>query len=85
MKISFNTFLLPDTSGNKSTTVTAFVLGFLVCLAKLAVSGMTIKGFTLAQFSGTDFAAAVGSLGAIYALRRNNTDNNSSDTTPPSA
>lgn len=84
MKISFNTFLLPDTAGNKSVTVTAFVLGFLVCLAKLVFSGMTIQGFTLAQFSGTDFAAAVGSLGAIYALRRNNTDNNSTPT-PPSA
>lgn len=76
MKISFNTFLLPDTGGNKSVTVTAFVVGFLVCLGKLAFSGMTIKGINLAQFSGMDFAAAVGALGAVYALRRNNTDNN---------
>lgn len=63
--------LLKDSSGKKSATMTAFVYGFLVVNAKLIGSGLTLGGLTLAPFSGGEYAAAIGALGAIYVLRRN--------------
>jgi hypothetical protein len=63
-------FLLKDSSGKKSTTMTAFVLGFIVVNAKLLLSGMTLGGLELAPFTGVEYAAAVSALGAIYVLRR---------------
>lgn len=66
-----NKFLLKDSSGKKSATMTAFVVGFVVVNAKLVLSGMTIGGLELAPFTGTEYAAAVSALGAIYVLRRN--------------
>ena len=67
---SFDKMLLTDTSGKKSATLTAFVSGFLVVNAKLLLSGVTVGGFVLSPFSGTEYAAAVAALGAIYVLRR---------------
>lgn len=55
----------------KSVTLTLFVVGFIVALAKLAVSGLSVGSFAVESFSGTDFAAVVGALGATYALRKN--------------
>ena len=66
----FNKLLLTDTSGSKSATLTAFVLGFIVVNAKLIFSGMTIGGLELAAFTGGEYAAALASLGAVYVLRR---------------
>lgn len=54
----------------KSVTLTFFTLGFIVALLKLLGSGVEIKGFKIEPFSGTDFAATVGALGGVYALRR---------------
>ena len=54
-----------------SVTLTAFATGFLIAVLKLAVSGVAVAGFTAEQFSGGDFAAVVGALGAIYTMRRN--------------
>ena len=65
-------FLLKDSSGKKSITVTAFVIGFVVATAKFAASELIIKGFTFPAFSGGDYAAACAALGAIYVLRRAN-------------
>lgn len=62
--------LLKDSNGHKSTTVTAFVLGFIVVNLKLLVSGLTLAGYEMSAFSGGDYAAAVGALGAIYVMRR---------------
>lgn len=76
--MKFESFLLRDTAGNKSTTVTAFVIGFIVVNLKLLLSGMTIGGFTVTPFSGVEYAAAVGALGAVYVLRRN-TDKDKKD------
>lgn len=73
MKINFNSFLLTDTSGKKSATLTAFVLGFIVVNLKLLFSGMTVKGIELAAFTGGEYAASLGALGAIYVLRRSTT------------
>lgn len=70
----FEKFLLKDTSGKKSITMTAFVIGFVVVNAKLIASGLTISGLTLAPFSGSEYAVAVAALGAIYVLRRAGTE-----------
>ena len=57
-------------SGEASVTLTFFSLGFVVCLAKLVLSGFSIGSVNFSLFSGVDFAAAVGALGAVYAMRR---------------
>ena len=66
----FEKFLLKDTSGKKSTTLTVFILGAVIVHLKLLFSGITIGGLTLSDFSGVDFAAAMGALGGIYVMRR---------------
>ena len=63
-------FLLSDSSGKKSTTVTIFIIGSIVCIAKLAVSGLTIGSITLPEFSGAEFGMALAALGGVYVLRR---------------
>jgi len=63
-------YLKDPGSGRDSVTLTAFIVGFVVCLGKLALSGMVIHGFNCGDFSGVDFAAAVGALGAIYGYRK---------------
>jgi len=67
-------YLKDPKSGKDSVTLTAFIVGFAVCLAKLALSGMVIGGIEFSVFSGLDFSLAVGSLGAIYGYRKT-TDN----------
>lgn len=61
---------LPDSDGKPSITATAFIVGFLVCTTKLLISGITVLGFSMSAFSGSDYATAVGALGAVYVLRR---------------
>lgn len=53
-----------------SVTLTAFSIGFLVSVFKLLFSGVSIGTLTLSPFTGVDFGAAVGALGAIYWARR---------------
>jgi hypothetical protein len=65
-----NKFLIKNSDGKKSVTMTAFVLGFIVVNLKLIFSGATIGGLVLAPFSGVEYAASVTALGAIYVLRR---------------
>ena len=67
--------LFNDSSGNPSLTTTAFVLGFVVAVLKLLISGLTIGSFKMDTFTGVDFAAVVGALGTVYAMRRNNSEN----------
>lgn len=57
-----------------SVTLTAFVLGFGIATFKLLLSGITLSGVKLDAFTGVDFAAAMGALGAIYAMRRSKDD-----------
>ena len=64
-------FLIKDSSGKKSVTMTAFVLGFVVVNAKLLLSGLSVGALTFGLFSGTEYGIAVSALGAIYILRRN--------------
>ncbi len=70
-------YLRDPSSGKPSVTLSMFVLGMMVAILKLLVSGLTIKGFKMDQFNGVDFAAVAAALGGIYTLRRrsNNTDN----------
>jgi len=53
-----------------SVTLTLLVVGFAVCLAKMCFSGLELGALHLSAFGGGDFAASVGSLGALYAARR---------------
>ena len=57
-------------SGKRETTRKMFIVGFTVCLLKLLLSGVNTGTIHLGEFSGTDFAAAVGALGLIYSARR---------------
>ena len=68
--MNINKFLIKDSTGKPSVTMTAFVLGFIVVNTKLLLSGSTVFGFTVGDFTGVDYAAAFGGLGAIYVLRR---------------
>jgi hypothetical protein len=74
--MDLNKLMIKDSSGKKSATMTAFVLGFITVNIKLLLSGLTIAGYSMSAFSGTEYAAAVGALGAIYVLRRNVNNNN---------
>lgn len=74
--MNLTSFLVTDSDGKKSLTATAFILGFAVCNLKLVFSGMEFGDFTLSPFSGTEYAAAVAALGAIYVLRRSNNQSN---------
>lgn len=54
-----------------SVTLTAFVSGFTVAVFKLLMSGVQITAtYKFPEFNGVDFAAVVGALGAVYAMRR---------------
>ena len=74
----FEKFLLKDTSGKKSTTLTAFVIGFVTVNLKLLVSGVTLIGYQMSPFTGSDYGIALGALGAIYVLRRSTDPQNQS-------
>lgn len=64
-------FLTKDKDGTPSITRVAFFSGFMVVNAKLLISGLTISGLKMAAFSGTEYGVAIGALGSIYILRRN--------------
>lgn len=61
-------FLKDSSTGTPSTTRTVFFVGCCICLFKLLISGITIWGLGLGNFTGGDFALAIGALGGIYAL-----------------
>jgi hypothetical protein len=63
-------FIKDPKTGLPSVTLTTYVVGFAVCVVKLLLSGMVAGEFQFGAFGGTDFAAAVGALGAIYAARK---------------
>jgi hypothetical protein len=69
--MNLNKILIKDSSGKPSATMTAFVTGFLVVNAKLLLSGITLAGYTMAAFTGGEYAAALSALGGIYVMRRN--------------
>ena len=64
--------MLTDSTGKKSATLTAFVIGFLIVNIRLLFSGVSIGKFTIGQFTGSEYALAVGALSAMYVMRRHN-------------
>lgn len=62
--------LIKDTSGKKSLTATAFLIGFLLVNAKLILAGTSIGSVVISPFSGGEYAAAIAALGGVYVLRR---------------
>lgn len=64
-------FWLKDPKTNEySVTVTLLTITFVIALIKVLISGVTISGFKMNNFGGTDFAAMVGAVGAIYGWRK---------------
>ena len=68
--MNLNKILIKDSDGKPSVTMTAFVTGFIVVNLKLLASGLTIAGYDMSPFTGVDYSAAIGALGAIYVMRR---------------
>ena len=64
-------------------TLTLLVYGFAVCIAKLALSGTDVCGVRFGDFSGADFALAVGAVGAIYWGRRHTEKGTAPQDGPP--
>jgi hypothetical protein len=64
-------YLKDPKTGEESVTLTVFVTGVLVSTLKLLTSGLSIGTVVLQPFTGVDYAAAIGALGAIYVMRRN--------------
>ena len=71
--------LMKDSSGKKSVTMTAFVIGFIVCNIKLLFAGLTVGDFSLAAFTGSEYGIAIAALGSIYVLRRRNNNDSEKD------
>ena len=63
-------FIKDPKTKQPSVTVTAFCVGFTVATLKLLISGLAVEGLKLESFGGSDFAAVIGALGAVYALRK---------------
>ena len=63
-------------TGKRSVTLTVFITTFLVCVTRLALSGVSFGSVVMPLFGGADFAACVGAAGAIY-FGRKHTDANS--------
>lgn len=68
--MSFNSFLIKDSSGEKSVTMTAFVFGFIIVNLKLILSGVTIGGYSMSVFTGSEYALCLSALSGTYILRR---------------
>lgn len=66
----FHKLLLTDTSGKKSSTLTAFFVGFIIVNLKLILSGTTFGDYSMSEFDGGDYSMSLAALGGIYVLRR---------------
>lgn len=64
-------------TGEPSTTLSFFALGFTVAIIKLLFAGTTLGGIAMGAFTGVDFAAVVGALGTLYVVRKNSDNANS--------
>lgn len=64
-------YLKDPKTNQKSATLTILMSTFIVCLLKLLLAGTKFGDLSIGEFSGTDFATAVGAAGAIYGFRKN--------------
>ena len=69
--MEFRSMFIKDSDGEKSATLTAFVLGFVIVNVKFFLSGTSIGGLEMTALSGGEYAAAIGALGSIYVLNKN--------------
>lgn len=63
-------WMVDPKTGKPSVTLTAFIVGFVVCTGKLLLSGIKTDIVTFDQFTGVDYSAALAALGAIYVMRK---------------
>ena len=54
----------------KSVTLTAFWVGFIIVMIKIIISDMTIAGKLMPHFSGLDGSMLISALGGLYSLRK---------------
>lgn len=67
-------FISDPKTGKESVTLSVFIYGFTIATIKLLFAGMQIgEKFKMSDFSGVDYAAVIGALGAVYTMRKNNT------------
>lgn len=64
-------YFIKDSNGRASITTTAFFLGFIIVNAKLLLSNSFIFGLQFSEFTGSEYAMAIGALGGVYLLRKN--------------
>jgi hypothetical protein len=65
-------------TGEKSVSLTAFMVGFSALLLKLLISGAVVSDFNFGVLSASDFAIAISPLAALY-WGRKNTDSGSKE------
>ena len=64
--MKFNIYAIDPNTGKKSVSLTILLTTFIVCLTKLLVSGIVINGWTIPEFTATEFAIAMASVAALY-------------------
>lgn len=57
---------LKDARGRRSVTLSFVAPALAVTILKFALEGLTLLGVPVPSFSGTDFAAAFGAIGAVW-------------------
>jgi len=62
--------LLKNSDGKPCVVTTMFVIGCVIVNLKLILSGVTVRDVAISAFTGGEYAAALGALGAIYVMRR---------------
>lgn len=68
-----NLWIKDPKTGKESVTLTVFIYGFTIATIKLLLAGLDVMGkFEFSQFTGVDYAAVIGALGAVYTMRKNN-------------
>lgn len=61
--------MLKDTKSDTPSTVrTVFWYGSIICVMKLFFSKMNLGFMSVPEFTGSDFALALGALGGVYSL-----------------
>lgn len=65
-------WLTDPKTGEKSVTLTIFIITSIVAIVKLLISGITIGDVSLGTFSASEFGIALGAAGALYWSRKKN-------------
>ena len=68
--MKFSLYSAHPKTGEKSVTLTAFWIGFIIVMIKIIISDMTIAGKLMPHFSGLDGSMLISALGGLYSLRK---------------